>query len=570
MNDTHWITYPLKRDIAANLSRSLNINPITAQIIVNRGCESVEEADKFLNAGRESFYSALKMKNMELALDKTRDACRKREKIFLFGDYDVDGTTSVVMLMKTLKEIGSDCEYYIPRRLKEGYGLNANAVKYAANKGFKMIITADCGISNTEEIKLAKELGLTVIILDHHLPSGTMPDADAIVNPKQNECTYPFKEFSAAGIVYKFCAELLAEDVYKDLKDELLAFAAMGTVADIAPLRDENRLIVKEGLKLLNRTSNNGLNTLLQKKELSHKNIMPWHISFIIAPVINAEGRVHEYDSDQPLGYSEVVELFLSAGNGNIDSKVNNICSDNDRRQEIEKDIIANARKMAEDEIDRGNDIIVLYDEKWHPGVIGIVASKLTETFLKPVFIIGEGGRGSARSFVNFDIYFSIDNCSQYLDSYGGHKYAAGFRIAPENVDYFRNALINLKNVTPGKDNYHKKEDIDMNIDFSELDKSLIEEFQKLEPFGYGNQQPVFISDNVTVKYNPKIVGDRHLKFMLSQNGYDMDAIAFNMSEKKDILQNNEKFSAVYSPQINRWKNEEQIQLKIKDIEATD
>ncbi|RMF97689.1 MAG: single-stranded-DNA-specific exonuclease RecJ [Candidatus Schekmanbacteria bacterium] len=565
-NNTKWITYPLNTQLAKKLSESLGISKITAQILINRGCDTVLKAEKFLYGGSELFYPALKMKDMGLALEKTKEACRNKEKIFLFGDYDVDGTSSVVMLLKTLKEIGAKCEYYIPRRLKEGYGLNTNAVKYAAQKGFKMIITADCGISNCKEIALARELGMSVIVLDHHLPSGELPDANAIVNPKQEDCEYPFSELSASGIVYKFCTELLGSEVYSELKEELLAFAALGTVADIAPLLDENRLIVKKGLKNLNLTSNAGLNELLQRKELHFKKIMPWHISFIIAPVINAEGRVHEYSDDVPLGYSQVVELFTSGSNGNLPSKVSSICADNDIRQDIEKRIMNDAMEMAKEEIEKGNNIIILHNDNWHPGVIGIVASKLTEEFLKPVVIIGEGGRGSARSSVNFDIYSSIDRCGKYLESYGGHTFAAGFKMDYRNLDNLKNALCEIASNYEVDSPFRKKEEIDMDIDFDEMNKELINEFDMLEPFGYGNQQPVFITRNVTVKYEPRIVGDKHLKLLLSQNGYTLQAIGFNMAEKKDILPENEYFSVIYTPQINNWNNEEHIQLKLKEI----
>lgn len=569
MKDTKWVIYSENMDFANKLSKSLGIGLITAQILINRDCDSVEKAEKYLYAGMEAFYPAMLMKDMNLAIEKTKEACRNKEGIFLFGDYDVDGTTSVVMLMKTLKEIGCICEYYIPRRLKEGYGLNSDAIKYAAGKGLKMIITADCGISNEKEIALAKKLGMTVIILDHHVP-GTIPNADAIVNPKQNDCAYPFKNLSASGIVYKFCTELLGGDIYRELKEELLAFAALGTVADISPLLDENRLIVKEGLRVLNLTSNTGLNELLQKKELHCKKIMPWHISFILAPVINAEGRIHEYNNGEPLGYSQVVELFSSGGDGSSALKVASICEDNDKRQEIEKTIVENAWGQASLEIEKGNDIIVLFNNEWHPGVIGIVASKLTEELMKPVFIIGEGGRGSARSSVNFDIYASIDKCSQYLDSYGGHKYAAGFRIKTENINEFRRALLNGQNESKEDNIFQKKEEVDMNIDFNEIDISLLREFEKLEPFGYGNQQPVFLTKNVSLKYKPRIVGEKHIKLLLCQNDCNVQAIAFNMADRIDMFTDSRLFSVIYSPQINRWNDEEQIQLKIKDIEITD
>jgi len=569
MRDIEWIFAEENHELSGEISRKFGISPITAQLLINRGCDDFDKAMKFMNEDESSFFAPTLMRDMKKAVKRTIDACRNGEKILVFGDYDVDGTSSVVMLIKTLRAIGCKCNYYIPRRLKEGYGLNCDVVRTAARDGYTLLITADCGTSNLEEIRLAGECGIEVIVLDHHLPSEQMPDAFAIVNPKRPDCTYPFKDLSASGIVYKFCSEILAGDHFPELMEELLGLAAMGTVADIAPLCGENRAIVKKGLQILNRTSNPGLNALLERRELLHKKIMPWHISFVLAPVINAEGRVHKYSEDEPDGISEVVELFVSNDKKSLDRYVAMLCEDNDKRQEIEKSIVAEAKNMIERRaVSKDMPGYVFYNAQWHPGVIGVVASKLSEELRKPVFIIGEGGRGSARSSISFDIYSAVKNCSQMMLSFGGHRHAAGFRMEPSLVEEFTDEINKYCASVLKEDDFIKKEYVDINVELSQLGPDIVNEIDMLEPFGYGNPQPVFCSSPVYSGNSPRIVGTDHLKAVFNQGNTEIQAIAFKMANKKSLLESNVPLSIIYTPQFNEWDGEKRIQLKIKDIKA--
>lgn len=541
-------------------------NNIIEQILVKRGINTQKEKKEFIEADIKNLYDPYLFSDMEKAVAIIMDYIKKRKNILIYGDYDVDGITSISLLKLFLKKVFDyDPDYYIPDRLKEGYGLNEKAVKTIAKKNYDLIITVDCGITAIKEIKLAEKLGLKTIITDHHKPAEILPTAFAIINPKTKNSQYPFDKLAGVGIVYKLCQALSKKIKNQSLDRVLLDYielAAIGTVADIVPLKDENRILVKKGLMKLRKTGIKGLRILLKKLGLNKNKFTAGHVGFIIAPPINAAGRLAEPDKG--------VQLFT----GNNDNKLNNIAEDlikiNRKRQKEEEKTLNEALEKIEDNLDLQNDkAIILASNNWHQGVVGIVASRLVEKYYRPTILIAVNddgiGHGSARSISNLNLYDSLSSVSKYLENFGGHSQAAGLTIKENNLTKFKMEFNKYLTEILDEDDYVPKLKIDTVITSEKINKELYYKIDRLAPFGAGNPKPVFCLPNIEItKSYPVGKNNNHLKLILN-NG--KKAIGFNMAEKQSEIID-QKVDIAFNITINKWKNRKNVELRLKDIQG--
>ncbi|MDK2835584.1 MAG: single-stranded-DNA-specific exonuclease [Thermosediminibacterales bacterium] len=545
------------------------ISPVLAHLLVNRNIKTLEEAEKFLNPKLDYLYDPFLLKDMKKAVNRIKRAIELNEKILVFGDYDVDGITSSSILLKTLGKLKAKAFLYIPNRINEGYGLNLNAVEKAFEDDVSLIITVDCGISSYNEILRANELGIDVIVTDHHEPPQVLPNAYAIINPKQKECPYPFKELAGVGVTFKLISALIDENrLWNDELEELLQEVALGTVADIVPLVDENRVLVKKGLENLSKTKLPGIKALLKVSGLENvKDVTTGHVGFVLAPRINAAGRLADPVS--------CVKLLMSENDEEAIQLASYLDSLNRERQVTEDKIYKEALDLIYKEIDLNKDkVIVVSSENWHPGIIGIVASRITEFFNRPSILIsleGEKGRGSGRSISGFNLYNALQKSEEFLESYGGHEQAAGISIHRENIKLFRNKINQIADETINEIDLIPSLKVDCKIPLNVIDEGLIKELNKLKPFGIGNPAPVFITEKLKVE-NLWWVGKKanHLKIKASDGKKSFDCIAFNMEEFNNKITRNCLVDLAYCLEVNEWNGKYNIQLKIKDIHFVD
>ena len=584
MENDNWKLYPQNLTLREEIARSLSISKTTAQILINRGIASKEEAIFFLEGGLNDLHNPFLMKDMDKAVERVFKAKKDNEKVLVFGDYDADGVTATSLLLIALREFGITPSFYIPNRLTEGYGLNPEIIKKSNDEGFSLLITADTGINSFREIDLAGEIGLDLIVTDHHLPDSTIPDGFAILNPRQHECNYPFKELAGVGVAYKFARAFLGDKCSEELLNELIILSAFGTVADVASLTGENRILVKEGLWLMKGSRIQGfkdssesrdsgdfesltsesneftwIEELIKISGFDKKELTSWHVGFLLAPMVNAAGR---------LGSANYCVNLMTTKKKDVAQKITKFLDKENRtRQSIEKKILEEAKEKIEKSVDLENErVIVLSDEKWHPGILGIVASRISESYSRPAVLIGDNGKGSARSAVDFNIYKALKHCSQYLKSYGGHKSAAGLTIEKEKIKQFCHDINRY-----GAENLSVKDLAltlwaDCEIDFSDISFSLIEEIQKLAPFGIANPEPNLISSNIRIEGEPRIVGKDHLKLKIIQDSTVFNSIGFKMGGSFDIGQHSETYQVIYSPSFNNWNGRKEIQLKLKGL----
>lgn len=547
-------------------SLKLGISKVVAQVLINRGITTIEEARAFLKPEFDLLNEPLLMKDMDKAVERIMLAVQKGEKIRVFGDYDVDGITSTTIMMRVFQQMNARADYYIPARLTEGYGLNDEAVKKAAADGVSLIVTVDSGISALEEVSLARNLGIDVIITDHHEPPETIPGANAVINPKQIDCPYPFKELAGAGVAFKLALALIDAAQVKQPHD-ILDLACLGTIADIVPLKGENRIIVKHGLKLLARTNSIGIRSLMNQCGLMGAALDAHQVAFQMAPKINAAGR---------LGDATIcVKMLLSEDEREAVRLSAELCRLNDERQAVEAKIYKEAVEVIEAEgIQKRDKVIVLAREGWHLGVIGIVASKLVKDYYRPVILLcidGDKAKGSARSIPAFNIYEAIKSADTYLEKYGGHSQAAGLTIPTENIFEFRKAL-----------NLHAAENlneadllpevlVDTEIEFNLIDDTLFRQLQLLAPYGCENPGPTLACRSTTVLEH-RTVGSTgaHLKMRVSQEHSLFDGIGFNLGKYQDLLNSDNCFDIVFNLEKNEWKGRVTLQLNVQDIRITE
>ena len=554
----NWIIKDADKDIINELSQTLNVSEIIAHLLTLRGIQNFEQAKKFFRPKLSDLHDPFLMKNMNSAIKRIEHAIVNKEKILVYGDYDVDGTTSVSMMFNFLKKQTVEVDYYIPCRYKEGYGISLNGIDYAHNNNFSLIIALDCGIRANKQIEYANTKQIDFIICDHHTPSNKIPSAYSILNPKQTDCQYPYKHLSGCGVGFKL---IQAFCIYKNLPlDEAYAFLDLVTVsigADIVPINGENRVLAFYGMQQINSNPSIGVKTLT--KVLKSKDIKMSDVIFGIAPRINAAGRIDHA--------KKAVDLLVEKDFNRANLILNEIEKNNDTRKEIEK-------KITEDAVSKVDNLkksIVVYSNKWHKGVVGIVASRIVEKFYKPTIVLVEQDGmlvGSARSVNKFDVYEAINKCSHLLEKFGGHKYAAGLSIKKEKINLFISAFENAVSQMIKPEHLYPNLYIDMQIKTTEINHKLFRIIQQFAPFGPTNMNPVFVSKKVIDSGNAKQVGENkaHLKLNILDAHQTIPAIAFGLGSKYDKTINKNEIDICYSIGENEWNGNKQLQLLIKDI----
>ncbi len=553
-----WIVKEINNEKVELLKEKFNLSNLVAKILSNRNIlgREMQEDDikKFLNPTRDDFYDPFLLPDMEQAVERIEQAINNNEKILIYGDYDADGITSTTILIKFFKEIGVEVDKYIPNRLEEGYGINNKALEEIKNRGIDLIITVDTGITANDQVKYANELGLDVIITDHHEPSDEIPKAVAVIDAKRKNNQYPFNQLAGCGIAFKLTQAISIKrklDPSKYLKN--LDIVSIGTISDLVPLVDENRVIVKLGLMLVKQTKNIGLRKLLLKSQL--KEVDSTSISFGITPRINAAGRLgNQYDA---------LNLFITEDVKEAERLSEVLNSYNIERQKIGNKIYEEAISQLKDE---EKNCIILGKEDWHHGVIGIVSSKITEKFNKPSILLcfeNNIAKGSGRSVPGFDLYKAISSTKEYLLGFGGHTMACGLSLTVENFEKFKKEITKY---------------IDENLDISKLEKEIyideilkiddldIKELKSLEPFGEENQEPIIMYENVEINGIRTLSENKHLKLSLKKNDKIIDAIGFNLGELAEKYKIGDTIDIVGNIEINSFNGKDLIQIRLIDI----
>lgn len=543
----------------------LNSSPALARILLNRGVESIEAARRFLKPSLQNLHDPFLMSGMTEAVNRISRAVADEEKILIYGDYDVDGTTATSMLMLFFRQLGQPTEFYIPDRLLEGYGVSQKGIYFAKESDCALIITVDCGITAIDEANLAKQLGLDLIVCDHHQPGPELPDAHAVLNPKKAGCPYPFKELAGVGVAFKL---IQAIQRHRGLEEScslrFLELAAIGSSADIVPLTDENRVIVKHGLERLQETENLGLKALMETTGLADSEIGTGQVVFVLAPRINAVGR---------LGDAGRAVRLLTTGNEQQAKNIASILeSENKQRKTIDETTFSQACEILENEFEPGKEcVLVLSGDDWHPGVIGIVASRIVEKYYRPTIMLAatDNGehRGSARSIPGFNIYEALKECEDLMVNFGGHKYAAGLTIERGKIPMLRARLNQVAEKKMTEEMLRPKLWIDSEIRFQEINRQFIQLINRMMPFGPQNMRPIFFSKELQVVGTPTIVGKNHLKLKVRQDSAVMNAIGFDLGDKLYRVSSGEQHvEMVYTIDENEYQGRKTIQLRIKDL----
>jgi single-stranded-DNA-specific exonuclease len=548
-----------------DLAESLEISPVIARLLINRGFRDADQARIFLTGGVSDLYDPFLMKGMRRAVERLARAVKNKEKILIHGDYDVDGVTATALLIFVLRDFGLTPFYYIPDRLNEGYGLSAEGVKEALRIKAGLVITVDCGITSCEEIKALNAGGIDVIITDHHEVPECLPSAYSVINPHQKDCPYPDENLSGVGVAFKLCQALCSELGSKSVSEKL-DIVAVGTISDVVPLVGENRILVKEGLKLLNNgKANKGIKALMEESGSKKKEIGSFEVGFIIGPRINAAGRLGSAD--------QAVELLLTEDPEKAAAFAGRLNEANRERQKIERATLNEAVSKIDKEINfKEHKVIVLHNDDWHRGVIGIVASRISNRFYRPTLLIStkDGvGRGSGRSIENFHLFEALAGCDEILKEYGGHKYACGFTIIENNLNLFKKTINEIADNVLSAEDLIPCLNIDMEVKLNLLDYDVIRDISKIGPFGSENAEPLFCSRNLRLIRPPRIMKEEHLKLWVTDGSKNFEAVGFGIAKDPDIqniLNNHSEFDLAYTASINTWQGLDSIQLKIEDI----
>jgi single-stranded-DNA-specific exonuclease len=568
MMEKRWNIKEIEDGFAVEtLADSLKIYEVLARLLVERGIKSYNDAKNFFRPSLDSLYDPFLMDGMETATYRLIQALTENQLITVYGDYDVDGTCATAILYLFLKELDANVDFYIPKRLSEGYGISKLGIDQVKSKGTSLLISVDCGITAIEETEYANQLGMDVIICDHHQPKEELPNALAVLDPLKPGCNYPFKYLSGAGIAFKL-AQGLAERIGK--REAPLAYldlAALAGAADIVPLTDENRVIVSEGLRLINESPRPAIAALIEASHLHPGNLTSGQIVFTIAPRINAVGRMGDAE--------RAVELLITKDKTEAMQLAAVLENENYERRKIDVDTFDEAMQLVENSLDLDNEMaIILHQEEWHPGVIGIVASRLVEKYYRPTIMlttIDGVAKGSARSISNFDIYEALQKCEDSLIHFGGHKAAAGLAIEIEKLNEFKERFNEVVRTSIKETDLMPELTINSELRFSEITPKFLRILDLFAPFGPGNMRPVFLSKNVKVVNTPRIVGNDHLLCSFKQDGTNkvFDCIGFNMKDFYDTLINsNGDLNIVYS--IDKTVRDERTfpQFRLKDIKT--
>lgn len=545
------------------LQKALQVDEVVATLLIQRGIETYEDAKTFFRPSLDDLHDPYLMKDMDKAVARIEEAMANQENILVYGDYDVDGTTSVALMASYLKSKHSLVYTYIPNRYDEGYGISYKGINFALENNFTLIIALDCGIKSVDKVAYAKELGIDFIICDHHRPADTIPQATAVLDPKREDCTYPYKELCGCGVGFKLIQALAQKDglTPEDLMGYLdLVATAIG--ADIVPIDGENRVLAYFGLQVINTNPRPGIKAILNQVDKTELTITD--VVFIIAPRINAAGRMEHGNFAVRLLTEEDGELAAKYA-----SEINNYNLD---RREKDKQITEEALKQIEEQDEQNRITTVVYHKDWHKGVIGIVASRLTETYYRPTLVFTKSGdrlAASARSVRDFDIYNALEACSEHIEQFGGHKYAAGLTLLEENYEAFKQAFEDVVSKTIDRNLLTPEIKIDAKIDLEDITPKFYRILKQFAPFGPNNMTPLFMTDNLVDTGYGKCVGEdkTHLRITVAQpQSKSLVAIGFGMGDKFDLISNKRIFKAVYSVDENEWQGNVSLQLKLRDI----
>ncbi|MBL0137590.1 MAG: single-stranded-DNA-specific exonuclease RecJ [Bacteroidetes bacterium] len=566
IKEKRWALKPQgENSLVLSLAKQLNISSTLANLLVQRGITSFEEAKTFFRPKMTDLHDPFLMKDMEKAIDRIEKALASNEKILVYGDYDVDGTTAVALVYSFFKTFYNDLDYYLPDRHKEGYGISFAGIDYAKENGFSLIIALDCGIKANDKVNYAKERGIDFVICDHHRPGEFLPDASAVLDPKREDDEYPFKELSGCGIGFKLIqAYAQRHHIPFEQLEVYLDLVAVSTAADIVPIVGENRVLVYHGLQWLNKNPRPGIKAILElaqvKRELTVNDIV-----FIIGPRINAAGRIQDA--------RQAVDLLISANAAQALFEGKNIDEKNSERRSLDLNITEQAlRIIQEDSFFAKRKSTVLFHPEWNKGVIGIVASRLTEKYYRPTIILTESNglaTGSARSVKDFDIYNAIESCSDLLEQFGGHMYAAGLTLKLENLEKFSERFEEIVSATIDEKSLTQEIEIDSVLKLNEISSSFFSVLKQFAPFGPGNMSPVFRTENVRDTGLSRIVGNNHLKLNLAEDEttrFGLDGIAFQMGQYYPFISRRIPFDICYTLEENTFNGKTNIQMNVKDI----
>ena len=554
-----WEIYKTNEEKVEELQKKYKLNRLLSTLLTNRGITEETKIEKFLNPKRSDFYDPFGMPDMEKAVERILKAIENKEQIIIYGDYDVDGITSVTVLKSFLEERGIQVNVYIPNRLNEGYGLNKTAMEEIAKQGNKLMITVDCGITAVEEVEYAKKFGIETIITDHHEPAEELPKAIAVVDAKRKDNKYECRNLAGVGVVFKLI-QALSIKLELDQKEYLkyLDIVCVGTISDIVPLTDENRVIVKLGLKLVEQTKNLGLKEILQS--CGYSKINSTTISFGVAPRINACGRMGHQE--------EALNLLLSKEEKEVKELTQKINEYNKIRQEIEKNIYNEAIEQIEKERNDNKNTIVVFGKGWHHGVIGIVSSKITELYFKPsILLCEEDGecKGSGRSIPGFDLHEALMECNDTIEKFGGHAMAVGININKEKIEEFKEEFEKIAKEKE-VDKIIPILNLDAEIKLDDVNKEMVDSLKELEPFGEANKMPIFAFRNLKIDSIRSLSDGKHLKLSVKDNKNIINAIGFNMGALADTYRIGDRVDIAGNLEINSFNGVDSIQINIKDI----
>lgn len=559
-----WILKEFDKARVVEISKNFNISPLTAIILYNRGIREDGQIKDFLARDLSGMHDPFLMKDMDKAVERILLAKKNNEKITIYGDYDVDGITSIAILYKYLKNMGLEVGFYVPDRMVEGYGVNKDALDKIKADGTAVIITVDTGITAIEEADYAKSIGIDFIITDHHECKESIPDVYAAIDPKRKDCEYPFKSLAGVGVVFKLIQALDSSEPIENLMDEYADLMCLGTVADISPLIDENRVIVTEGLKRFKTTKNIGLKALIDVST-NGKAITTSTIGYTIAPRINASGR---------LGCASTsVELFLTEDEEEAAKLADSLCHENTLRQQTEQKMFKEALEYIEQHPGiKDDDILVIPHENWHHGIVGIVSSKITEKYYKPSILFavdGDSAKGSGRSIAGFNLFGALENCSGLLEKFGGHELAAGLTIKAENIEDFRKKINEYAKGRIEDMTLVPTISLDAQIKVPYITIDTVHDINKLQPFGVNNPTPSFSVRNIKIHRISVMSEGKHLRMTLYKDGKYLDTVGFGMGDYYSMFREGDYIDVAFALDINDYKGFQNVQLILKDMRKT-
>jgi single-stranded-DNA-specific exonuclease len=567
--DRIWAPLPCDEAATTHLAAALRISDVTARLLCIRGLSELEDARRFLNPSLDDLHDPFGLADMQVTVDRILGAIERKERIAIHGDYDVDGVTSTVILRRALELLGADVTHFLPERFRDGYGLQPASLDRLHADGVRLVISVDCGIRGVEAAARARELGLDLIITDHHEPDTALPQALAVINPKRHDCRYPDKNLAGVGVALKVVQALCAKSGRGAWLPAFVKVAAIGTLADVVPLQGENRVIAKLGLGMLSRGPHKvGLRSLLDVCGLTGKEIDSYHIGFVLAPRVNAAGRMSTPDI--------AARLLLASDEGmaaEARELAEQLNAENIRRQQEEAEIVAQARKIVETDLEIGSrTVIVVAGEGWHRGVIGIVASKLVDAFHRPAIVLstdGDVAHGSCRSIPSFNMLAALESCGELMIKFGGHKQAAGLTIESSRIRELRGRVNGYADERLQPDDLRPRLWIDGALAFRSINDQVASEITALAPFGAGNPCPVFRTSRVEIVDGPRRIKERHLKMAFKQDGRVMRGIAWRASERENfVAEHRAAIDLAFSLEQDSWNGERYLQLSIADFKA--